>query len=198
MNAYNHAEFNLTHKRSEIDAQERRLIDEAIAAGKVEKIPTGKSAFAEDYVWEGDRNSSHGVGKLVSVVPRTFKERKARYNKAWGRRNSLNPETIRVREEVLRLTKQGLSYSQVGEALNISKRSVNSHCQALRKAGRLELRSSNGMTVAEVQARREDVLKHLNEGLSYREVGKLLGVSKNIVQSDKEFLAQSFMGSGWR
>lgn len=48
-----------------ISDQERAAIDAAISAGKVQKIPAGKSVYqdAYDYVWDGS------INKLVNKVP---------------------------------------------------------------------------------------------------------------------------------
>lgn len=43
---------------SRITAEERRLIDEAVAAGRVTRVPTGVSAFSQNYVWGPDRGGS--------------------------------------------------------------------------------------------------------------------------------------------
>ena len=39
---------------SSITDEERALIDEAVAAGRVTRVPTGASAFTQEYVWGSD------------------------------------------------------------------------------------------------------------------------------------------------
>ena len=51
-------------RSARITDEERRLIDEAVAAGRVTRVPTGASAFTRDYVWGPD--SGRGM-KLVQV-----------------------------------------------------------------------------------------------------------------------------------
>ena len=41
--------------RDTISAAERKMIDDAIAAGRVQRIPTGKSAFSEELQYCADR-----------------------------------------------------------------------------------------------------------------------------------------------
>ena len=41
-----------------ITPEERRLIDEAIAAGRVTYLPMGASAFSRDYQWQRDRRGA--------------------------------------------------------------------------------------------------------------------------------------------
>ena len=41
-----------------ITTEERRMIDEAVASGRVTRVPTGASAFRQDYGWGPDRGGS--------------------------------------------------------------------------------------------------------------------------------------------
>ena len=54
MNEMNTLERNRRYAR--ITPEERRLIDEAIAQGRVTRVPTGASAFRQDYVWARNRD----------------------------------------------------------------------------------------------------------------------------------------------
>ncbi|WP_419737867.1 hypothetical protein [Ruegeria sp.] len=65
-------------QHSVITAEERRLIDEAVAKGRVTRIPTGASAFERTYIWKPGRKNSM---KLVLVDDGT--ERKP--GEAWRR-----------------------------------------------------------------------------------------------------------------
>ena len=51
---------------SRITEEERALIDAAVAAGRVQHIPTGASAFRQDYVWKPSRSGSM---RLVVLDP---------------------------------------------------------------------------------------------------------------------------------
>lgn len=53
-----------------LDPEARRLIDEAVAAGRVKVIPRGVSAFTPA-MWDGDKN------RLVGLDPRTEKQKAA-------------------------------------------------------------------------------------------------------------------------
>ena len=72
---------------SRITEEERRLIDDAVAAGKVTQVPTGASAFSQDYIW------SHGM-KLVPVE--TSETQKPGY--AWRRDFSSSARLARGRK----------------------------------------------------------------------------------------------------
>lgn len=49
--------FGRKYEKSIITPEERRLIDEAVDAGRVRKIKTGRSAYADDIVY--DEASGH-------------------------------------------------------------------------------------------------------------------------------------------
>ena len=49
---------------SVITAEERRLIDEAVAQGRVTRVPTGASAFERKYIWKAQGKNSM---RLVQV-----------------------------------------------------------------------------------------------------------------------------------
>ena len=72
---------------SRITEEERRLIDEAVAEGRVTRAPIGASAFKQDYIW------SHGM-KLVPVGTPEFQ--KPGY--AWRRDFSASAKLARVRK----------------------------------------------------------------------------------------------------
>lgn len=49
--------FSRKYEKSVITPEERNLIDEAVAAGRVRKIRTGRSAYSDDIVY--DEASGH-------------------------------------------------------------------------------------------------------------------------------------------
>ena len=138
MKIYNHSEFNLTKKRAAITDEERRLIDEAIAEGRVQRIPERTSGMDDELVWEGDPNR-HGIGRLVLKNPRTRAETLQRHKNKMFNRN--RPEYARItqrRAEVARLTRQGMLIRDIAATLGISISMVKNDREYLRKTGKLE------------------------------------------------------------
>lgn len=186
MNAYNHAEFSLTHKRSEIDANERQLIDEAIAAGNVQKIPQGKSAFAEDYVWEGDENSEHGFGKLVPVNPLTLQERRKKFNRNFTAPRKRCPEIEFRRKEVLRLVNEGYTGPEMAKYLGLSCKTVQGYRAELVKRGLLEkCIPGGGISQTQLDERREKVCSLVLAGQTNAQIAKALGCGKSAIAHDR-------------
>ncbi len=185
MTAYNHAEFHLTGTRATIDDEERRLIDEALAEGKAQKIPTGKSAFAEEYVWRGSEDSY--IGRLEPKNPLTRQEALARYKAQNGRPQKENPRITHRRAEVLRLTNEGYSAPEISQALGCSAAQVKKDRESLQSKGKLQKLSSgaNGRTVTEIQDRRKAVLKLIKAGKTNRQVAEQLGETIGSVRSDR-------------
>ena len=56
--------LNRDRKYSTVTEEERALIDEAVAAGRVTRVPMGASAFSRSYVW--DPTHKHSM-KLQAV-----------------------------------------------------------------------------------------------------------------------------------
>ena len=76
---------------SRITEEERRLIDEAVAEGRVTRVSIGASAFKQEYIWAS--GGRHGM-QLVSVG--TSESRKPGY--AWRRDFSASAKLARVRK----------------------------------------------------------------------------------------------------
>ncbi len=192
MNAYNHAEFSLTHKRSEVDANERQLIDEAIAAGKVQKIPQGKSAFTEDYVWEGDKNNPHGFGKLVPVNPMTLQERRKKFNKNFTTQRKKCPEIEFRRKEVLRLVNEGYTGPEIAKYLGLNRKTVQGYRADLVKRGLLEKCVPGGtMSQSQLDRRREKVRELVLAGHTNAQIAEALSCGKSAVAADRLSLRQA-------
>ncbi|MGB1214800.1 MAG: helix-turn-helix domain-containing protein [Pikeienuella sp.] len=147
---YNHAEFNLTHQRSEITDEERRLIDEAVSAGMVRKIPTGASAFEEEYVWKGRVNDPSYVGTLVSKNPLTLKERNRRRREAairlekhrakFRKTDRQIADAARIsarREQVLELILAGRNQAEIAREVGFCARTIRQDRAWLRATGKL-------------------------------------------------------------
>ena len=50
--------LNRDRKYSTVTEEERALIDEAVAAGRVTRVPMGASAFSRNYVWDPTHKNS--------------------------------------------------------------------------------------------------------------------------------------------
>ena len=50
--------LNRDRKYSTVTEEERALIDEAVAAGRVTRVPMGSSAFSRTYVWNPKHKNS--------------------------------------------------------------------------------------------------------------------------------------------
>ena len=196
MNAFNHEQFYPTEKRAKIDDEERRLIDEAIAAGRVQTIPQGKSALAEEYVWQGDR-SHYGVGNLVPKNPLTRAEALAKFKAHHNPPRQKNPAVAHRQAEVLRLTEEGYTESEITAALkkvgiNCSSTTVKNDRAQLKKKGKLGNLSSgaNGVRAKALEDRRQRVLGLIQSGMSNPEVAAELGITHPAVISDRKNLIQ--------
>ena len=76
---------------SRITEEERRLIDEAVAAGEVTRVPIGASAFKQDYIWAPNGKSRMNL-QPVGVDP----DRKSGY--AWRKDFSASAKLARTRK----------------------------------------------------------------------------------------------------
>lgn len=182
MSKHNHADFN---KRATIDDEERRLIDAAVAAGKVQKIPQGKSALDVEYVWEGDEKH-HGVGKLVMTTPLSPEEVRARWNGRYSAMRKPVPAIVARRAEVLRLTNEGFKAAAIAEFLQCSEAKVNNDRKFWQGKGKLPLLSGGapGLSVNAIKARRKKVLKLYLAKVPYRKIAEKLGSTKGAIVND--------------
>lgn len=145
------SEFSLNSNRAEITDEERRLIDEAVSAGMVRKIPTGVSALEEEYVWKGRVNDPSYVGTLVSKNPLTLKERNRRRREAairlekhrakFRKTDRQIADEARIsarREKVLKLFLAGKKQAEVAREVGFCARTIRQDRAWLRSEGRLE------------------------------------------------------------
>jgi DNA-binding CsgD family transcriptional regulator len=187
MTKYNHAEFSLeSNKRIPVTDEERRLIDEAVAAGKVQKIPTGKSALDEEYIWGKTTRGSFG---LVLKNPLTRAEALAKFKKRVGSSVKTDPRVVDRRAEVLRLTREGFTAQVIADFLGCSKAAVKNDRNHWQSRGELpKLSSSGGQSQEDVQQRRAEVLTLIKSGLTNRQIAERLGVGKGAVAGDRVVL----------
>jgi DNA invertase Pin-like site-specific DNA recombinase len=109
-------------EKAVVTDEERRLIDEAIAAGKAKKV-TGSSVRPSEYQYE--------KGKLVVANPL---HKRIPYTAPGGMTEGLrkkNAQTAEIaaatRAEVVNLRKQNMSYMQIAKMLGVSKTTAKKH-----------------------------------------------------------------------
>lgn len=188
------ADFTPTDTRARIDDEERRLIAAAVAEGRVQKIPTGKSAFAEEYVWSGCEDGP-GIGRLDLKEPMTRQEALAKFKarNMRPRQFKADPALQARRAKVLELTNEGLSGPAIAKRLGVDPKTVKNDRKHLQKKGKLEKLSSgaNGKTKADIEARREKVLSLILAGKSNPQVAAELNISLGKVIGDRLVLRES-------
>jgi predicted transcriptional regulator len=187
MTKYNHAEFSLeSNKRIPVTDEERRLIDEAVAAGNVQKIPTGKSALDDEYIWG---KTTRGTFGLVLKNPLTRAEALAKFKKRAGSSVKTADRVVERRAEVLRLTREGFTAKVIAEFLGCSSAAVKKDRKYWQDNNELpKLSSSGGLSQDDIQQRREKVLKLIKAGMSHSQIADHLGVGKGAVSNDRVVL----------
>ena len=91
-----------------LTTEERRLIDEAVAEGRVQKIPTGVSGLALQIMWDQQK------GALRYVDEDAAKGRLVTYHKP-----RKNPDVAERREKVRRRFLMGMSSVEIAADLGI-------------------------------------------------------------------------------
>ena len=129
-----------------LSTEERRLIDEAIAAGRVTKVPPGQSAQGAAWVW--CTKTARLVDARVAHLPpshrrkasmqlankrmtQAYHERLASDNIAKAKRMT-HEKVWQRRERVMELRAEGMTYAQIADSLGISTRMVNRDICAMR------------------------------------------------------------------
>ena len=100
-------------REQSVTADDRALIEAAVKAGKVRKIPTGETSN-ERYIWDGH-----------DLIPLTGRGRGSRRASAWNRAQSDEGEAITRR--VATCLNGGLSQEQTAEKLGLNIRTVRRH-----------------------------------------------------------------------
>ena len=162
-----------------LTASERAAIADAIAAGRINRIPAGVSATAVDYVWDGKSLVQTDGG-----------------SKCW-RKNRLNfkrqtkPEAAERRDRVCALVLQGWTRSAIAKDIGVSERAVTHHIAALRAAGRLpkieqfdHLRKLAEAKTKQAEERRRQVLVMWKDGQTWQDIATALGVTFSCVKRD--------------
>lgn len=133
--AYNTEQFgrNADYKRDTISEDERALIDAAIAAGKVQKIPTGQSAFEINYRWDGRQLASIESEGWRAATSR--KKAKIRAKQEINQAAKAKREAIAKRREVVReMSAAGKSINQIAAHLGVERSVVKNDRVAIRRA----------------------------------------------------------------
>lgn len=189
MSKYNHAEFSLTNKRAAVTDEERRLIDAAVAAGKVQKVPTGKTTLEPEYIWGRDSKGKEGL-VLKNPISRAQALENYKSRLCISRNRTPDPRIAKRRAEVLRLSLEGYSAPQIAEHLCCHKVTIRNDRRYLQKKGDLPKLSSSplGIFAKDIDNRREQVAKLYAQGVSLRAMGEMFGVSKTAIQADVKIL----------
>lgn len=121
-----------TRAKPSLPEDMRRLIDAAVAEGRVTKVPTGVSGLPGCF-WDGD--AQNGSGMLRPVEARGWREqaRGAAGRKAVQKASvrSRQQRTDELTAQIARLHRQGLPVAEIAEAVGLTCRSVNRHLARL-------------------------------------------------------------------
>lgn len=128
---------------------ERAMIDAAVAAGKVRRVPPGASGYAVQYVYQtpGVEREGH-IGKLICVDPDGWKQQRQREWRikqrgdkarlAKGRAAAIAAKRAKVesrREHVARLIETH-SQVEIAKQLGVSPETIGLDVKALKAEGR--------------------------------------------------------------
>lgn len=148
-----------------ITAEDRRLIDEAIAHGKVRRIPRGVSGLPE-VVYNPE------TGQLVSSL--SWRDGQAKSFEL-GRKRA---ESRQKRHEAIKaLWAEGKSPREIHQSINISKKTFDEDLRALRAAG-VNIPTQFQWTRAK---NREQVMALLKRGLGQNAISRKTGLARETV-----------------
>lgn len=165
----------------DLSPMDRSLIDQAVSAGRVRRIPSGVSGLPLP-VWKN--------GQLIYDA--------ADFSRRGAVAASRNRPTQRIRVAALR--RQGASISQIAEAEGISEGAVKSH---LKRSGlgvssltpeerKAQSRKANAARADVIAAnvRRDQVCALLQQGLRQADVMRRFGMSKTMISDDVRILRE--------
>jgi hypothetical protein len=121
---------------SPLSAEMRRLIDEAVTAGRVTRCPTGAMATAVEWVWEPGKGDREG-GKLVQVggPGRSWKAQRAtKISKLIERMQDAKEKR---RNAMVPLLLAGARRQEIAERFSVDERTVRCDVRDLKADGRL-------------------------------------------------------------
>lgn len=172
---------------SHITSAERALIDAAIAQGKTQTIPQGKSSY-DGVIWDVAKN------RLVSLNPERTGWKAARKNSFRGHKSrQTDPVIQQRRDSILAMAQAGQFTRDIADALNISESTVESDIKAMRKKG-IEIIRPKSIGVPpdpQVAERRAKVIELHQGGMKAADIAKTLGVPLGTVYNDASALDYS-------
>ena len=120
---------------SPLSDDERRLIDEAVTAGRVTRCPTGAMATAVEWVWEPGKDREGGKLVQVGGAGRSWREQKA----AGVSRHveQMQGERDKRLKAMVPLLLAGLRRREIAERFRINQSTVICDVRDLKADGRL-------------------------------------------------------------
>ncbi|HGG04781.1 MAG TPA: hypothetical protein ENK28_04930 [Aliiroseovarius sp.] len=168
-----------------ISSEDRALINAAIDAGQITRVPTGASVTSIEYVWESRGPDS---GSLIAVDPdkrglwRGFHCAAGRG--AVGPSPAINARRARVRQMVA----DQKTVDEISAALDRSRKVIAGDIAAM---GLERPQTARQKYKAEVvAARRVKVAEMIADGMTSVAIAKLLGVSYRTIQCDRRALRE--------
>lgn len=163
-----------------ITAEERAMIDAKVAAGKVTRYPTGKSAFADEYVWEDGKG-------LVTRNPEMAKANFRRFTFGTRKSRAPSPEQIKRRETVASLMDADMTGVEIATMIGVNVQTVYEDAKVM---GRKFPRPTppRPKSPPHVAARREKVAALVAEGMNSAMISDRLGIMPRTVWDDVKAL----------
>lgn len=163
-----------------LTAQERALIDAAVEAGKVTRVPIGASRETT-YVWCAKTNQLvRADGLQMSWKAQRRNNAKA----ALGKRNSVIIEAAnKRRDEVERLAAAGMNRREIADALGVSFDTVKKDCQ-IRKIDCVAVippKREGPLTIAVIAAH------NANPTATHAEIAAITGAAPGTVRRVRQF-----------
>ena len=154
---------------------DRRLIDAAIASGRITRVPTGASGIPFDF-WDGK--------KLRSPDPLALRKS---MNALYRKSTAPSPDTVTRRGKIRELHDTGLPVKEIAGSLDITTESVRKHLKALgvkpHPAKRAKAIPPPQPAVRASQAKRDEAVKLYQAGKTAAEIAGIVGVHANRVRT---------------
>lgn len=142
---------------------ERTLIDQFVSKNGVTKIPTGKSAFEVEYVWDGY--------KLVSKEPESVVQRQNRFMQ----RSRHSRPVDGINAVIRRMFHEGSTDREISDVVQISVEAVK------KRRHNMRLARKSPATPDQMAKRLEVILMMQKDGMSQAAIARALGVSHTTV-----------------
>lgn len=167
----------------------RRLIDEAVADGRITRIPTGVSGIPAP-VW------CPNAKVLVNPIPRHGHKREALMRGVRASIVTRIKSGYKTRDEVHALAAQGMTSTDIVDCTGLSYETVRRHLRAIGvepKDSGENLAKNRAKKVAASLDRRAEAVRLHELGLTKNEIAERIGVSTNRVYS---YLREASAGQG--